>query len=107
MDAANPLEALREMEQDLEEGADLVMVKPSLTALDVITRAKAAFRVPVWAYHVSGEYSMVEAARRNGWLDGDRAQAEALTAIKRAGADRILTYWAVKAATYFKGAAGR
>jgi len=102
MDAANPREALREIEQDLVEGADLVMVKPALTALDVITRAKAAFRVPVWAYHVSGEYAMVEAARQKGWLDGDRAQAEALTAIKRAGADRILTYWAVGAAKYFK-----
>ncbi len=102
MDAANPREAIREIEQDLAEGADLVMVKPALTALDVITRAKERFKVPVWAYHVSGEYAMIEAARQKGWLDGDRAQAEALTAIKRAGADRILTYWAVQAAKWFK-----
>jgi porphobilinogen synthase len=98
MDPANVEEALREVELDLEEGADIVMVKPALPYLDVIWRVKSAFGVPTAAYHVSGEYAMVKAAGRNGWLDEPRAMMEALTSIKRAGADIILTYYAREAA---------
>ena len=102
MPAANPREALREIQLDIEEGADVVMVKPALTALDIITRAKHRFLTPLWAYHVSGEYAMVKAAGKMGWLDEKAAMAESLLAIKRAGADRIITYWAKEAAKYFK-----
>jgi porphobilinogen synthase len=102
MPASNPREALKEIMLDLEEGADVVMVKPALTALDIITRAKHRFLAPIWAYHVSGEYSMIKAAAKLKWLDEDRAMAESLIAIKRAGADRILTYWAKEAAKYFR-----
>jgi porphobilinogen synthase len=102
MPASNSREALREIEMDIEEGADLVMVKPALTALDIITRAKVRFSLPVWAYHVSGEYSMIKAAGRLGWLDGDKAMGESLLAIKRAGADRVITYWAKEAVKFFK-----
>jgi porphobilinogen synthase len=98
MPASNVREALREIQLDLEEGADGVMVKPALTALDVITKAKLKFPVPLWAYHVSGEYAMVKAAAKMGWLDEKAAMMEALLAIKRAGADRIITYWAKEAA---------
>ncbi|MDE3154145.1 MAG: porphobilinogen synthase [Acidobacteriota bacterium] len=98
MDPANVEEALREVEQDIEEGADIVMVKPALTYLDVIARVKAEFGYPTAAYHVSGEYSMLKAAARNGWIDEPRAMLETLTAIRRAGADMIITYYAREAA---------
>src|SRR5438128_9370986 len=98
MDPANVEEALREVEQDIEEGADIVMVKPAVTYLDVIARVKDRFGYPTAAYHVSGEYSMLKAAARNGWLDERRAMLESLTAIRRAGADVIITYYAREAA---------
>ena len=98
MDPANAAEALREVEQDIEEGADIVMVKPAMTYLDVIARVKQAFQYPTAAYHVSGEYAMLKAAARNGWIDEPRAMLETLTAIRRAGADLILTYYAREAA---------
>ena len=94
MDSANGDEALREVALDLEEGADIVMVKPALAYLDLIYRVKAKFGCPVAAYNVSGEYAMIRAAGLNGWLDEERATIEVLTAIKRAGADLILTYFA-------------
>ena len=94
MDPANSDEALREVALDLEEGADMVMVKPALPYLDVIRRVKDRFGVPVAAYNVSGEFAMIHAAARNGWLDGERAALETLTSIRRAGADVILTYFA-------------
>jgi porphobilinogen synthase len=98
MDPANVEEALREVELDLEEGADIVMVKPALTYLDVIRRVKDEFAMPTAAYHVSGEYSMLKAAARNGWIDEPRAMMETLTAIRRAGADIVITYYAREAA---------
>jgi len=98
MDPANGAEALREVEQDIEEGADIVMVKPAVTYLDVIARIKDRFNYPTAAYHVSGEYAMLKAAARNGWIDEDRAMMETLTAIRRAGADIIITYYAREAA---------
>ncbi|HKW50251.1 MAG TPA: porphobilinogen synthase [Candidatus Eisenbacteria bacterium] len=94
MDPANSDEALREVALDLEEGADMVMVKPALPYLDVIRRVKDRFGVPVAAYNVSGEFAMIRAAAQNGWLDGERAALETLTSIRRAGADVILTYFA-------------
>jgi porphobilinogen synthase len=98
MDPANVEEALREVELDIEEGADIVMVKPAMTYLDVISRVKDEFGLPTAAYHVSGEYSMLKAAARNGWIDEPRAMMETLTAIRRAGADIIITYYAREAA---------
>jgi len=98
MDPANAEEALRAVEQDIEEGADIVMVKPAMTYLDVIWRVKDAFQYPTAAYHVSGEYAMLKAAARNGWIDERRAMLETLTSIHRAGADLILTYYARDAA---------
>ena len=98
MDPPNADEALREVAQDLAEGADAVMVKPALPYLDIVARVADAVRVPVAAYQVSGEYAMVEAAAANGWIDRDRAILETLTAIRRAGAGTVLTYWAVEAA---------
>src|SRR5580765_223454 len=98
MDPANALEALREVEQDMEEGADIVMVTPAVPYLDVITRVKDMFGYPTAAYHVSGEYSMIKAAARNGWIDERRVMLETLTAIRRAGADIIITYYAREAA---------
>lgn len=92
MDPPNGREALREMRLDLEEGADALMVKPALPYLDILSQARAEFDVPLAAYHVSGEYSMIHAAAERGWIDGDRAMREALIAIKRAGADWILSY---------------
>lgn len=94
MDPANTNEALREVELDLEEGADIVMVKPALAYLDVIQRVKSTFEVPVAAYNVSGEYAMVKAAGQMGWIDEEQIVLESLTAMKRAGADMILTYFA-------------
>ena len=98
MDPANSREALREVQQDIDEGADIVMVKPALPYLDVLARVKDTFGYPTAAYHVSGEYSMLKAAGRNGWLDERRAMLESLTAIRRAGADIIITYYAREAA---------
>jgi len=92
MDPPNRREALREMRADLEEGADMLMVKPALPYLDILADARREFDVPLAAYHVSGEYAMIQAAAERGWLDGERAMDEALVAIKRAGADLILTY---------------
>jgi porphobilinogen synthase len=97
-DPANVREAMREVALDVAEGADMVIVKPALPYLDVLTRVVEAVDVPVAAYQVSGEYAMVEAAAANGWLDRDRVIMETLTSIKRAGANMILTYWAVEAA---------
>jgi porphobilinogen synthase len=98
MDPANVDEALREVALDIEEGADLVMVKPALSYLDVIARVKDEFRYPTAAYHVSGEYAMLKAAAANGWIDERRAMMEILTSIRRAGADIIITYYAREAA---------
>jgi porphobilinogen synthase len=100
MDPANLREALRETALDIEEGADMVMVKPALPCLDVISAVRRRFDVPVAAYNVSGEYSMIKAAAINGWLDERKAVLEALTAVKRAGADFILTYHALEAARW-------
>lgn len=102
-DPANGREALREAVLDVAEGADIVMVKPALPYLDVVAAVRAAVDVPVAAYQVSGEYAMVEAAAANGWLDRDRAIAETLTSIRRAGAQIILTYWATEAARSLRG----
>ena len=102
MDSANGDEALREVALDIAEGADMVMVKPGVTYLDIIYRVKREFGVPTVAYHVSGEYAMLKAAAQNGWLDGDAALAETLMAFKRAGADAILTYAAVEMARRLK-----
>lgn len=98
MDPANRREALREMRLDLEEGADMLMVKPALAYLDILADARRSFDVPLAAYHVSGEYSMIKAAAERGFLDGDRAMEESLVSIKRAGADLILTYAAMEMA---------
>ncbi len=105
MDPANSDEAIREVELDLAEGADMVMVKPGLPYLDIVRRVKDAFGAPTFAYQVSGEYSMIMAAAQNGWFDGDRAMMESLIAFKRAGADGVLTYFAPRAAERLK--AGR
>jgi len=98
MDFANAREAMREVRLDIQEGADIIMVKPALAYLDVITRVKEAFDIPVAAYNVSGEYAMIKAAAQMGWIDGERAMMECLLSIKRAGADFILTYFAKEAA---------
>lgn len=98
MDLGNSDEAMREIALDIQEGADIVMVKPALSYLDVIRRAKDSFNMPICAYNVSGEYSMVKAAAQAGWLDGDKVMMEVLTSIKRAGADVIITYFAKEAA---------
>jgi len=98
MDPANGMEAMREIALDIDEGADIVMVKPALPYLDIIARAKGEFGVPLAAYSVSGEYAMIRAAGRLGWLDEERVMMEALTAIRRAGADIVITYFAKDAA---------
>ena len=103
MDPPNVRQALREIELDIEEGADVVMVKPAMPYLDVIAKAKETFNVPVAAYNVSGEYAMVKAAAQNEWLDGQRAAMEVLTSIKRAGADLIISYHAKEAARLLAG----
>jgi porphobilinogen synthase len=103
MDPANVREAVSEILADLEEGADMIMVKPALPYLDVIRAAREACRVPIFAYQVSGEYSMLKAATERGWLDEERAVAESLMAIRRAGADRILSYFAKDYARRFRG----
>jgi porphobilinogen synthase len=98
MDPANGREAMREIELDIEEGADMIMVKPAMPYLDLIARARDRYDVPIAAYQVSGEFSMIMAAARNGWIDQERAMMESLTSIRRAGADFILTYFAKPAA---------
>jgi len=102
MDPANSDEALREIALDLEEGADMIMVKPGMPYLDIVRRAKDTFAVPTFAYQVSGEYAMIQAAAANGWIDGERAMMESLLAFKRAGADGILTYFAPRVAEKLK-----
>jgi porphobilinogen synthase len=97
-DPANRREGLREATLDLEEGADILMVKPAMSYLDVLADVAAMSDIPVWAYQVSGEYAMVEAAAANGWIDRERAIVETVTSIKRAGADAVLTYWALELA---------
>jgi len=103
MDPGNAREALREVLLDLDEGADMVMIKPALPYLDVLRQVRDAVHVPVGAYHVSGEYAMIEAAAKNGWIDRDRVVLESLVAIRRAGADFILTYYAKEAARLLRG----
>jgi len=103
MDPGNSDEALREVALDLEEGADMVMVKPGMPYLDIVRRIKDEFKVPTYAYQVSGEYAMLKAAAQNGWLDERACVLESLLAFKRAGADGILTYFALDAAEYLKG----
>jgi porphobilinogen synthase len=103
MDPANTDEALREVELDLLEGADMVMVKPGMPYLDIVRRVRERFGVPTFAYQVSGEYAMIVAAARNGWLDHDRAMMESLMAFKRAGANGVLTYFAPAAAALLRG----
>ena len=98
MDPANSDEALREVALDIAEGADMVMVKPGLPYLDIVRRVKDEFRMPTFAYQVSGEYAMLKAAAANGWLDHDAVMMETLLAFKRAGADGVLTYFALDAA---------
>jgi porphobilinogen synthase len=104
MDPANRQEALREVALDIEEGADMVMVKPGLPYLDILAHVKETFRMPTFAYQVSGEYAMIMAAAQNGWLDGERAMMESLIAFKRAGADGVLTYFAPAVAEKLKNA---
>jgi porphobilinogen synthase len=98
MDPANALEAIREVTMDVEEGADIIMVKPALSYLDIIRRVRDEIDLPVAAYNVSGEYAMIKAAEKMGWIDGRKVMLETLTSIKRAGADTILTYFAMEAA---------
>lgn len=98
MDPANALEAIREVTMDIEEGADIIMVKPALAYLDIICRVREEIDLPIAAYNVSGEFSMIKAAEKMGWIDGPKVMLETLTAIKRAGADMILTYFAIEAA---------
>ena len=102
MDPANGDEAIREVALDIAEGADMVMVKPGLPYLDILSRVKATFGMPTFAYQVSGEYAMIMAAAANGWLDGDKAMTESLIAFKRAGADGVLTYFAARVAEKLK-----
>ena len=104
MDPGNSNEALREAELDIAEGADMIMVKPGLPYLDILARIKDAFGMPTFAYQVSGEYAMLMAAAQNGWLDGEKAMIESLTAFKRAGADGVLTYFAPRVAEKLKHA---
>jgi porphobilinogen synthase len=103
MDYGNTGEALREVENDISEGADIIMVKPALSYLDVISRVSAKFNIPVAAYNVSGEYSMIKAASEKGWIDEKGAVFEVLTSIKRAGAKIIITYFAKQAAAWMHG----
>lgn len=103
MDPANSDEAMRLVERDLNEGADMIMVKPGMPYLDIVRRVKTEFSVPTFAYQVSGEYAMIVAAAQNGWLDHDSVMMESLMAFKRAGADGILTYFAPAAAKLLNG----
>ena len=101
MDFGNSTEAMREIALDIQEGADIVMVKPALSYLDIIRRTKENFNIPIAAYNVSGEYSMIKAAAERGWIDGEKIMLEVLTSLKRAGADVIITYFAKEAAKFF------
>ena len=103
MDPANSDEALRLIQRDLSEGADMVMIKPGMPYLDICRRVKDAFGAPTFAYQVSGEYAMIQAAARNGWVDGERAMLESLIAFKRAGCDGVLTYFAPAVARLLNG----
>jgi porphobilinogen synthase len=103
MDPANAREAIREATMDVEEGADIIMIKPALPYLDIICRVRQEVDLPVAAYNVSGEFSMIKAAEKMGWIDGAKVMMETLTAIKRAGADMILTYFAMEAASLING----
>ena len=103
MDPGNSDEALRLVERDLMEGADMVMVKPGMPYLDICRRVKDSFGVPTYAYQVSGEYAMIQAAVQNGWLDGEKVMLESLLCFKRAGCDGILTYFAPEAARLLNG----
>ncbi len=103
LDHANSDEAMREIEQDIDEGADMIMVKPGMPYLDIIRRAKDEFGLPTFAYQVSGEYAMIQAAAANGWIDGEKAMMESLLAFKRAGCDGILTYFAPRVAEMLRG----
>ena len=103
MDPANTDEAMREVALDIAEGADMVMVKPGMPYLDIVARVKETFGVPTFAYQVSGEYAMIMAACQNGWLDREKVISESLMAFKRAGADGILTYFALEVARQLKG----
>ena len=102
MDPGNTHEALREVSLDIAEGADMVMVKPGMPYLDIVSKVKEAFQMPTFVYQVSGEYSMIQAAAQNGWLDLEACSMESLLAFKRAGADGILTYFAIQAAEHLK-----
>ena len=104
LDPANTDEALREAEQDVLEGADMLMVKPGLPYLDIIQRIKSQFALPTFAYQVSGEYAMIKAAGQNGWIDEEKVMLESLLAFKRAGCDGILTYFALEVAEKLKNA---
>jgi len=106
MDPANSDEALREVALDIGEGADMVMVKPGMPYLDIVRRVKDEFRYPTYVYQVSGEYAMLKAAAQNGWLDHDKVMMESLLAFKRAGADGVLTYFALDAARLLRAQAG-
>jgi porphobilinogen synthase len=103
MDPANAIEAIREVTMDIEEGADIIMVKPALPYLDIISRVREEIDLPIAAYNVSGEYAMIKAAEKMGWVDGQKVMMETLIAIKRAGADMILTYFALEAAEALRG----
>jgi porphobilinogen synthase len=103
MDPANSLEALREATLDVEEGADILMVKPAVAYLDIISKLRDEFDLPIAAYHVSGEYAMIKAAGANGWIDEERVMAETLLSIRRAGAEIILTYFAKDMARLLQG----
>ena len=103
MDPANSDEAMREVALDIDEGADMVMIKPGMPYLDILRRVKETFAIPTYAYQVSGEYAMLMAAGERGWLDGERALMESLLGFKRAGADGVLTYAAVRAARVLNG----
>ena len=103
MQCGNRREAMREIQLDIDEGADIIMVKPAMSYLDIIREARDRFDCPIAAYQVSGEYSMIEAAAANGWLDGDRVMMESLLSIKRAGSDMIITYFAERAARILEG----
>jgi porphobilinogen synthase len=105
IDASNSDEALREIALDINEGADMVMVKPGMPYLDIVRRVKDYFEYPTYAYQVSGEYAMLKAAAQNGWLDHDAVMIESLLAFRRAGADGVLTYFAIEAARYLKAKA--
>jgi porphobilinogen synthase len=100
MSPGNPREAMREIEEDVDEGADIIMVKPALSYLDIIAKARSRFDLPIAAYNISGEYTMIKAAGANKWIDEKSVVMEVLTAIRRAGADIIITYFAEKAAKW-------